>query len=156
MNSNNDVAYMKNKALEYKQELLPLLRYMMYFMERTGEDPSTNYDGTENGNNTLSFPIFDATLLSFVKEASQTSFMDKNYSYIYSWHHIRSAEDERKLIEKATITEWNVLCGILTHYVQGGMSRAYLWRDGVKENIFYLILSKMKEIVEYWDQPIIL
>lgn len=156
MNSNNDVAYMKNKALEYKKELLPLLRYMMYFMERTGEDPTTNYDGKENGNNTLSFPIFDSTLLAFVKEASGTSFMDKNYSYIYSWHRIKNAEDERKLIEKATITEWNVLCGILTNYVQGGMSRAYLWRDGVKENIFYLILSKMKEIVEYWDQPIIM
>lgn len=156
MNSINDTAYMKEKALEYKKELLPLLRYMRYFMERTGEDPSTNYEGQENGNNTLSFPIYDATLLAFVKEASKTSFMDKNYSYIYSWHRIRSAEDERKLIEKATITEWNVLCGILTNYVQGGMTRSSLWRDGVKENIFYLLLSKMKEIVEYWDQPIYL
>lgn len=156
MNSNNDVAYMKNKALEYKLELLPLLRYMTYFMERAGEDPSTNYAGQENGNNTLSFPIYDATLLAFVKEAAKTSFMDKNYSYIYSRHRIKSAEDERKLIENATITEWDVLCGILTNYVQGGMSRAYLWRDGVKENIFYLVLSKMKDIVEHWDQPIIM
>ncbi len=156
MNSTNDTAYMKEKALEYKKELLPLLQYMRYFMERTGEDPSTKYEGQENGNNTLSFPIYDATLLAFVKEASKTSFMDKNYSYIYSWHRIKNAEDERKLIEKATITEWNVLCGILTHYVQGGMTRSTLWKDGVKENIFYLLLSKMKEIVEYWDQPIFL
>lgn len=156
MNSTNDTAYMKEKALEYKKELLPLLKFMRYFMERTGEDPTTIYEGTENGSNTLSFPIYDATLLAFVKEAGRTSFMDKNYNYIYSWHRIKSAEDERKLIENATITEWDVLCGILTHYVQGGMTRSSLWKDGVKENIFYLLLSKMKEIVEYWDQPIYL
>lgn len=154
MDQNKDVIYMRGVALEYKKELLPLLRYLPYLEERSGFDPSTNYGGQENGNNTLSFPIFDGTLLSFVKEAGQTSFMDKNYSYVYSRNRINTPEDERKLIASATINEWGILCGILTRYVRGGMTKAYLWRDGMRESIFFLVLTKMKEIVEFWDRPV--
>lgn len=155
MDLGNDTAYMKEKAMEYKKELMPLLRYMLYFADRAGQNPSTTYNGQENGNNTLSFPIFDATLLAFVKEASKTSFMDKNYQYIYSRYHMANAEDERRQIETATITEWELLCGILTRYVQGGMTKAYLWSEGVKENIFYLVLTRMQEIVVFWDKPLV-
>ena len=104
---------------------------------------------------TMSFPIFDGTLLSFIKEAGNTSFMDKNYVYVYSRLGLKTPEDEKKVIESATIQEWNVLCGILTRYVQGGMTQSYLWRQGMTESIFYLVLLKMKEIVEYWDKPLL-
>ena len=154
MDQNKDVIYMRGVAKGYKEDLLPLLRYLPYLEERSGFDPSTNYEGQENGNSTLCFPIFDSTLLAFVKEAGQTSFMDNNYSYVYSRNRINTPDDERKLIETATINEWGNLCGILTRYVRGGMTKAYLWRDAMRESIFLLVLCKMKEIVEFWDKPV--
>ena len=72
--------------------------------------------------------------------------------YIYSRKRIRTPEDERRVIKTATIREWDVLCGILSKYVLGGNTKAYLWTQAVQENIFYLVLNKMREIVEYWDR----
>ena len=78
-----------------------------------------------------------------------------NYVYVYSRLGLKTPEDEKQAIERATIQEWNVLCGILTRYVLGGMTQSYLWRQGMTESIFYLVLLKMKEIVEYWDKPLL-
>lgn len=153
MAGNTDKDYMRGLAEKNKQELMPLLRYLDWFERNKGVKGSTNYNGTENGNHTMSFPIYDSTLLSFVKEAGKTALMDKNYMYVYSRLHLQTPEEERKAIERATLQDWNVLCGILTRYVRGGMTQSYLWSQGMEEGIFYLVLAKMKEVVEYWDKP---
>lgn len=153
MTSEMDKAYMRELAAKYKQELTPLLRYLNWLEQNAGKNLTTNYKGNEDGNHTMSFPIYDSTLLSFIKEASKTSFMDKNYAYIYTRHNINTPIDERKLIEKATMQEWNILCGILTRYVRGGMTQSYLWTQGMTESVLYLTLAKMKELIEYWDKP---
>lgn len=144
--------YMRELADQYKEALAPFLRYLPWFEEHAGKRTGSSYDGSLDGNNTMSFPVYDSTLLSFVKEASKSSFMDRNYAYIYSRRRIKTPEDERKAIKTATIREWDVLCGILSKYVLGGNTKAYLWTQGVQENIFYMILDKMREIVEYWDR----
>lgn len=144
--------YMRELADQYKEALAPFLRYLPWFEEHAGKRTGSSYDGSLDGNNTMSFPVYDSTLLSFVKEASKSSFMDRNYAYIYSRRRIKTPEDERKAIKTATILEWDVLCGILSKYVLGGNTKAYLWTQAVQENIFYMILDKMREIVEYWDR----
>ncbi len=144
--------YMRELADQYKEALAPFLRYLPWFEEHAGKRTGSSYDGSLDGNNTMSFPVYDSTLLSFVKEASKSSFMDRNYAYIYSRRRIKTPEDERKAIKTATIREWDVLCGILSKYVLGGNTKAYLWTQAVQENIFYMILDKMREIVEYWDR----
>lgn len=154
MIGNTDKDYMRNLAEKYKQELAPLLRYLDWLQKSQGTKGSTNYNGTENGNNTISFPIYDSTLLGFVKEAGKTTLMDKNYVYVYSRLHLQTPEDERQAIKRASLQEWNVLCGILTRYVRGGMTQSYLWTQGMEEGIFYLVLAKMKEVIEYWDKPL--
>ncbi|MBR3825644.1 MAG: hypothetical protein IKJ39_10680 [Lachnospiraceae bacterium] len=154
MNGEQDVRYLKELSAKYKEELTPLLRYLRWFEEHAGIDNSTNYDGGDHAGRTMAFPIFDSTLLAFVKEANNTSFMDSNYVYVYSRLKLKTPADERRAIEAAGITDWNVLCGILTCYVRGGMTRSYLWRQGMSESIFYLVLAKMKEIVEFWDKPL--
>lgn len=148
-----DKDYMRTLAEEYKKELTPLLRYLDWFERNRGSKGSTNYTGTEDGQRTISFPIYDSMLLSFVKEAGKTALMDKNYVYVYSRLRLQTPEEERKAIERATLQDWNVLCGILTRYVRGGMTQSYLWSQGVEEGIFYLVLAKMKEVIEYWDKP---
>ena len=100
----------------------------------------------------MSFPVYDGTLLRFVKEASRTKLMDKNYRYVYTRNHIRTPEDERRVIRAAELKDWDILRGILSRYVLGGMTKASLWSQAVQEDIFYLVLSKMKEIIEYWDK----
>lgn len=149
-----DQEYMRTLAEQYKAELTSLLRYLPWLKEHAGMRTGSEYNGQEDGNNTMSFPIYDSTLLSFVKEAGKSAFMDRNYAYVYSRKQLKTTEDERRAIDSATIREWDVLCGILSRYVLGGNVKASLWTQGVKENIFCMILEKMKEIVEFWDKPL--
>lgn len=144
--------YMRDLSGQYKEALEPFLRYLPWFEDHAGKITGSSYNGSMDGNNTMSFPVYDSTLLSFVREMSQSSFMDRNYVYIYSRKHMKTHEDERKVIKTATIREWDVLCGILSKYVLGGNAKAQMWTEAVKENIFLLVLQKMQEIVEYWDR----
>lgn len=144
--------YMRELSGSYKAALEPFLRYLPWLEEHAGMQTGSSYNGSMDGNNTMSFPVYDSTLLSFVKEAGKSSFMNRNYAYIYSRKRIKTPEDERRAIKAATIQEWDVLGAILSKYVLGGNARAYLWTQAVQENIFYLVLDKMREIVEYWDR----
>ena len=125
MNEEMNMNYMRELVTKYKEEVSPLLPYLHWLEQQAGNDNSTQYDGGEAAATTMSFPIFDGTLLNFVKEANKTSLMEKNYLYVYSRNSIKTPKDEKAVIEKATIQDWNILCGILTRYVRGGMTQSY-------------------------------
>lgn len=131
-----------------RMDLAPLLKYLDWLKENVGKDVTTIYDGTQNGSNTMSFPVYDEKLLEFVKEAGENPLMDRNYVYVYSGRELKTTEQEKQAIAECTIEDWRVLCGILTRYVRGGMTRSYLWSQGVQEGIFYLVLTKMQEVLE--------
>ena len=101
----------------------------------------------------MSIPVYDSTLMSFVREAEGSALMDRNYSYVYTRNHIQNHEDERKIIAAAEMRDWGILRGILSKYVLGGRTKSVLWSQAVQENIFYLVLKRMQEIIEYWDKP---
>lgn len=149
-----DVRYYKQQLDEYKKTLMPLLRYLPWLEKSAGTSVSQTYQGTDETAQVMRFPVYDGTLMSFVKELAKTPFMDRNYRYIYTRNNIRTHDDERRVIERATIKEWNMLCGILSKYVLGGQTKALLWNEAVQERLFYLVILKMKDIVEYWDRPI--
>lgn len=115
--------YMRDLSKRYKEALAPFLRYLPWFEEHAGMQTGSEYNGRQDGNSTMSFPVYDSTLLSFVREAGKSSFMNRNYAYIYTRKHMKTPEDERRVIKAATIQEWDVLCGILSKYVLGGMPR---------------------------------
>lgn len=146
--------YRQQQLQEYKQEALPLLRYLPWLEKNAGQLGSTLYKGAEENENAMRFPVYDSTLMNFVKEASKSSLMYKNYSYIYTRNGIRTHEDERRVITSAEIKDWDMLRGILSKYVMGGRTKAYLWSEAVQENIFYLVLKQMQKIIEYWDKPL--
>lgn len=102
----------------------------------------------------FSFPVYDATLMSFIKEASKSALMEKNYSYTYTRNHIKTHDDERRLIRAAELKDWDILRGILSKYVLGGRTKAVLWSEAVQENIFVMVLEKMRKIIEFWDKPL--
>lgn len=148
--------------LEYRQQLVqdymkmagPLFRYLTWLESSAGASLSSTYAGQDITEHSMAFPVYDGTLMSFVREASKNPLMDRNYHYIYTRNHIKTPADERRMIEKATLKEWGILEGILSKYVLGGMTKSTLWTQGVEERIFYLTIKKMKYILEYWDKPI--
>ncbi len=149
-----ELEYRKQQLQEYKQTLAPLLRYLPWLEKSAGTSASRYYDGTDVGEKLMSFPVYDGTLLGFVREAAKSSFMDRNYRYIYTRNHIVSHDDERRMIESAGLKEWGILCGILSRYVLGGQTKGVLWSEAVQEKIFYLVIHKMCDIIEFWDKPV--
>ena len=146
--------YRQQMLEEYKQVAMPLLRYLPWLEKNMGQTASTLYQGEEANEGALHFPVYDSTLMSFVREASKSSLMDRNYRYVYTRNRIRTHEDERKLITTAELKDWDILRGILSMYVMGGMTKGSLWSEAMQENIFYLILKQMQKIIEFWDKPL--
>jgi hypothetical protein len=133
---------------------MPLLKYLPWFESKLGSSVSSQYSGADIASSSISFPVYDGTLLNFVRQAEKTSLMNRNYSYVYTRNRIKTHDDERAMIEKAGIGEWDILCGILSKYVLGGKTKGTLWNEAVKENIFYMVLKQMKAIIEFWDRPL--
>ncbi|MCR4616957.1 MAG: hypothetical protein K5669_02085 [Lachnospiraceae bacterium] len=143
---------MREKMAEYRRELEPLVRYLPWFEQASGKTASSMYRGNGlDGPGALAVPVYDATLMSFIKEASASALMDRNYLYVFTRKNIKTPEDERKAIAECDYRNWDILCGILSKYVLGGRTRAVLWSQGVSERIFYLCVSKMLEIVTEWN-----
>lgn len=146
--------YRQQLIQEYKQVVMPLLRYLPWMEQHAGKAASSSYRNNQLEEHSVVFPVYDGTLMNFVKEATKSPLMDRNYRYVYTRNRVVNHEDERRLIQHAGITEWDTLRGILSNYVLGGRTRGTLWSEAVEENIFYLILKQMKEIIEYWDRPL--
>lgn len=139
---------------KYKQDVTKMAYYLPWLEKKSGNDVSHLYQGDGVDSKTFSFPVYDSTLLSFVNDASMTVFMDQNYRYIYSRYRIKNFQDEWNVIAKADIRTMDILCGILSKYVLGGMTKSILWKEGVEYQIFLRIFKKAKEIIEYWDIPL--
>ena len=101
----------------------------------------------------IAFPVYDSTLLSFVREVQQTNLLDRNYRYIYSRNRIVTHQDELRAISHSDITRMDVLKGILSKYVMGGMTKGRMWSEAVRNRIFLNVVKKMKDNLEFWDRP---
>ncbi|MBR1693120.1 MAG: hypothetical protein IJ711_10185 [Lachnospiraceae bacterium] len=137
----------------YKDEVEYFSRYIPWFEKKTADMVARMYRG-EGTNDTFAFPVYDATLLSFINEAGTASFINPNYRYIYSRYDIHNYKDEWRAIEETTIMNMEVIGGILSKYILGGVTKAALWKEAVQYEIFLRCLKKMKEIVEFWDKPL--
>lgn len=141
-----DLRHQQNLIQGYRKELEPLLRYLPWLKQNAGRAVSSNYQRQGVGSHSISFPVYDAALMNFVREASDSALMNKNYPYVYTRNRIRNHDDERKLIAGAGLREWDLLCGILSKYVLGGRTKATLWSEAVQENLFLLTLERMRKI----------
>ncbi len=145
--------YRQQLIEEYKQITMPLFRYLPWLEKSAGKTASSTYSGNDIGEHSMSFPVYDGTLMNFVKEATKSPLMDQNYRYVYVRQNIRNHEDERRIIKNAGINEWDILRGIMSKYVLGGRTKGRLWSEAIEEEIFYLLLKQMREIIEFWDKP---
>lgn len=149
-----DIAYRQQVVNEYRPDVEKLARYLPWLESKRGTTVQQSYSGSGIEEHSISFPVYDGTLMNFVKEAQKTKLMDRNYRYIYSRHRIRVLEDELRAIKRADIKEMDVLKGILSRYVMEGMTKGRRWSEAVENGIFLNVVKKMKENLDFWDHPV--
>jgi len=147
----HDKAYRLQMIAEYRSWLEPYFRYIPWLLERKGQRQTKIYDGN-NTSHTVPVPVYDSTLLNFVRGMQDTGMMNRNYPYVYSKNMLHNHEDELALIEKCELKDMDIIIGIISKYVLGGMAKGILWSDAVEEGIFYHALVRMKEILEVWGE----
>ncbi|MBO6298216.1 MAG: hypothetical protein J6N53_05170 [Lachnospiraceae bacterium] len=138
------------KLNKYRTDVEELSRYLGWLESKKGQDMSRAIDPTEGKGNTIKVPVYDSTLLGFIKKAQKTAFVTKNYVYIYRRYHLQTAEDEHRLIDKTQIMEIENLGAILSSYVLRGMTKGTVWNEGVRNGVLWHTVSKMKELVDFW------
>ncbi len=150
----NENLYRKELIEKYRGKFDQLFRYIPWFEQKLGEKTTQTYQGDGSPSASMPIPVYDATVLSFVKEMQATGLMDRNYVYVYSMNNLRTAEDELAKIENAELKDMDAIVGILTKYVLGGMTRGNLWPEGVENGVYLHALRKIKELLEVWDEPL--
>ena len=138
----------------YRSDIELLVRYLPWLEAKRGQEVSNDYHSANEVPTSFSFPVYDGTLLNFVKDVQNTSLTDRNYQYVYSRNHIETIADEYVQIDRASVQDMNILIGILSKYVLGGRTKGMLWPEGVRNGIYLAIVNKLKELCEFWDKPI--
>ena len=151
----DDIEYRKQVVNTYKPDVERLIRYLPWLEEKAGHSVAETFEGSGIKGSSITFPVYDGTLMSFIKEVQRTTLLDRNYPYIYSRNRIRTLQDELKMIDRAGIRDMDILKGILSKYVLGGMTKARLWSEAVHNSIFLKVIRKMKENLEFWDKPMV-
>ena len=147
-----NVEFRQQMVEEYRAAAEPLFKYLPWMEKNAGRAVSRNYQGNGLSKNSMSFPVYEATLMNFVREAAASPLMNRNYVYVYTRNRIRNHADEKRLIAGAELKDWEILGGILSKYVLEGRTKATLWGEAVQVDIFLLVLRKMQEIIKYWSK----
>lgn len=135
----------------YRSDVALLVPYLPWLDAHADKEVSGLFS-EERMKDTIDFPVYDSNLLAFIDQAGKTAFIDRNYVYVYSRNHIRTAADELKLIERADIMDMNDLTGIISRYVLEGMTRGNVWSMGVRNHVLYSAVAKMQELIDFWSK----
>lgn len=150
----NENAYLIELMRKYRDAGEQLLRYIPYFEGKQGQKNYNLYRGESQSDNTVAIPVYEGTLLSFVKEVQKTGLIDRNHVYVLSRYGIRTHEDEVRVIERAEFKDIEVIYAVMAKYVLGGMTKGLMWAQAVENGIFLLCLTKLKEVLNVWDAPL--
>ena len=146
-----DIDARKNLIRKYQPDAKRLVRYISWLETKRGSDVMDSYAGDGVQKTTFTFPVYDSTLLGFVKEARETQFITRNYQYVYTRNRIKTTEQEKRAVRSATLRNMELLSGVLSRYVLGGMTKSVLWAQGVENGIFLEVLYRLREILEIND-----
>lgn len=132
----------------YQDDVKKLLEFYPWLEKVSGQVTSELYTGEGIEENSMAVPVYDSKLLSFIRLAKTTEFMNRNYVYTYSRFRIKTAHDELRVIESCTLQDMKVLGDILSKYCYKGDVRGATWTEGVKEGVYLALLKKMKALLE--------
>ena len=134
---------------KYRSDIEKLIAYLPWLEEKSGKSKVSDiYNGDGLDEHSFSFPVYDGTLLRFVKDAENTQFMDRNYVYVISRNRLKSAEEEVEFVKKQTMLKMDNIGGILSKYVMGGRTKARLWSEAVDKGVFLAVVTRLKELYE--------
>ena len=134
---------------KYRSDIEKLIAYLPWLEEKSGKSKVSDiYNGDGLDEHSISFPVYDGTLLTFVKDAENTQFMDRNYVYVISRNRLKSAEEEVEFVKKQTMLKMDNIGGILSKYVMGGRTKARLWSEAVDKGVFLAVVTRLKELYE--------
>ena len=77
----------------YKEDVVKLLEFLPWLEQKSGGASSSIYSGEGIDKSSMSVPVYDATLLNFIKAVRETDFINRNYVYTYSRYRIKTAGD---------------------------------------------------------------
>lgn len=130
----------------YTELLKPLLPFLPWLKMNLGLRVAQ-----DNGDGSMLFPVYDGTLLNFVKTAQASEMMNRNYVYTYTREHLETAEDELRFIERAEIRDMEALGDILSRYMLEGNTKGRVWSEGVTNEVYYTLLTKMESLIRAWS-----
>ena len=132
----------------YEEDVIKLLKFLPWLEKVSGGETSSIYNGEGIEKTTMPVPVYDSTLLNFIKVVETTEFMNRNYVYTYSRYNIKSAKDELSVIEDCTLLDMVVLGDILSKYILLGRVKGLVWSEGIKNGVYLALVLKFKELME--------
>lgn len=150
----NENQYLEELMQKYRGKSENLLRYIPYFEQKLGQKNYDIYEADGKIKNSVSIPVYDSTLLAFVKEVQKTGLVDRNYVYVLSNYGIRRAEDELPTVARAEFKDIGVIYAVMAKYVLGGMTKGMMWSQAVEKGIFLECLKRLKTVLNVWEHPL--
>lgn len=138
------------KVDTYREDIEALVKYLPWLESKNKKNLASSYTPRDGGEHSMPVPVYDSTLLNFVKTAQKTKFIDRNYVYVYHRKRLNTAADELRMIKGTQMMEIENLGAVLSKYVLQGMSKGAVWNEGVSNGVFCAVVSKMKELLEFW------
>lgn len=132
----------------YKEDVERLLKFLPWLQKASGSAASGIYSGEGIENTSMAVPVYDSTLLNFIKEIRTTDFMNRNYVYTYSRYRIKTAKDEFRVIDACSLQDISVLGDILSKYVLRGDVKGAVWSEGVSNGVYLALLLKLKDLMD--------
>ena len=132
----------------YKEDVERLLKFLPWLEKKSGSAAPSVYSGEGIEKSSMPVPVYDSTLLSFIKEIRTTDFLNRNYVYTFSRYRIKTARDELRVIDACSLQEVSVLGDILSKYVLRGDVKGAVWSEGVANGVYLALLLKLKDLME--------
>lgn len=136
---------------QYRPDTIKLLDYIVYLEKMNGRMVSSNYDQDGLAEHSVAFPVYDATLMQFVKDLENTVYMNRNYRYTYTRFGIKNATDELKVIENCSIRQLDVIGDILSKYIMSGRTKGRVWGEGVRNGVYLAAITKAYDLIHFWE-----
>ena len=127
---------------EYMADVELLSKYLNWMEKKVGQEVHSYYEG-DGDYKLIQIPVYDSTLLAFVKDAGKTKLIDKNYRYVYTRYRIKTVEDELRLLRHAHLKDIDLFKAVLSKYIITGRSRGIVWSEGMEQGVFLELLRRM-------------
>ncbi|CAM3892691.1 DUF6508 domain-containing protein [Lederbergia lenta] len=124
-----------------------VIDYISYFKNVTEEEACYwgGGDKRDDGIFTISYPVYDKQLTSFIEEVTKTDLLDSNYiSTLEKYGLPMTMSDEIMRVIHTSNEE--LTKAILTAYIRQERFNEGLWATAVKDKVFYKLLIRLQQL----------